>query len=152
MYYYRLQINWEFKQKNILWLTVCRPVCLGVRHASGTRNQFFSLLNWVELSLSYGRQSVDQFILVSGSSLGPMTRFYYYPFFSDNCFVGLPVGRPIWREDRSVTYSAIAGWSGHWGPITIHYRLIWDCVPSSSPLTTRRDYSGGILTRLHTGL
>jgi hypothetical protein len=41
---------------------------------------------------------------------------------------------------------------GHWGPITIHYRLIWDCVPFTSPLTTRRDYGGGILTRLHTGL
>jgi hypothetical protein len=40
----------------------------------------------------------------------------------------------------------------HWGPITIHYCLIWDCVPSSSPLTTRRDYGEGILTRLHTGL
>jgi hypothetical protein len=36
-------------------------------------------------------------------------------------------------------------------PITIHYRLIWDCVPFLSPLTTRRDYSGGILTRLHMG-
>jgi hypothetical protein len=67
-------------------------------------------------------------------------------FFSDNCFFVLPVGRPLWREDGSVTYSAIAEWSGHW-----HYRLIWNCVPSSSPLTTRRDYGGGILTRLHTG-
>jgi hypothetical protein len=38
----------------------------------------------------------------------------------------------------------------HWGPITIHYRLIWDCVPSSSPFMTRRDYGGAILTRLHT--
>jgi hypothetical protein len=78
-----------------------------------------------------------------------MTRFYPYPSFSDNCFVVLPVGRTLWRE---VTHSAIAVWSGHWEPITIHYRLTWDCVFSSSPLTTRRDYSGGILTRLHTGL
>jgi hypothetical protein len=107
--------------------------------------------SWVELSLPYGRQSVDQFVLVSGSPLGPMTRFCPYPFFSDNCFVVVPVGCPLWREDGSVTYSAIADWSGHWEPITIHYRLIWDCVPLSSPLTTRRDYSGGILTRLHTG-
>jgi hypothetical protein len=38
----------------------------------------------VELSLSYGRRSVDQFVLVSGSPLGPMTRFYPYPFFSDS--------------------------------------------------------------------
>jgi hypothetical protein len=80
-----------------------------------------------------------------------MTRFYPYPFFSDSWFVVLPVGRPLWWEDGSVTYSAIADWSGHRRPIIIHYRLIWDCVPSSSPLTTRRDYGGGILTRLHTG-
>jgi hypothetical protein len=105
---------------------------------------------WVELSLSYGWRSVDQFFLVSGSPLGPMAWFYPSPSISDNCFVVLPVGRPLLREDGSVTYSAITDWSGHWGPITIHYRLIWDCVPSSSPLTTRRDYGGGILTRLHT--
>jgi hypothetical protein len=68
------------------------------------------------------------------------------------CFVVHPVGRPLWREDGSVIYTAIADWSDHCGPITIHYRLIWDCVPSSSPLTTRRDCGGGILTRLHTGM
>jgi hypothetical protein len=107
---------------------------------------------WLEFFvLSFGRRSVSQFILVSGSLLGPMTRFYPYPFYNDNCFVVPLVGRPLWREDWSVTYSAIANWSGHWGPITIHYRLIWDCVPSSSPLTTRRDCGGGILTLLHTG-
>jgi hypothetical protein len=55
-----------------------------------------------------------------------MTRFYPYPFFSDNSFV-LPVGLPLWQEDGSVTYSAIADWSGHWGPITIRYCLICDC-------------------------
>jgi hypothetical protein len=104
----------------------------------------------VELSWSYGRRSSDEFVLVSGSPLGPLTRFYPYPFFSDNCFLVLPVGRPLWWEDWSVTYSAIADWSGHWGPITIHYCLIWDCVPSSSPLMTHRDYSGGILIHLHT--
>jgi hypothetical protein len=101
------------------------------------------------LSLSYGRRSVDQFVLVSGSPLGPMIRFYPYPFFSENCFVVLPVGRPLWREYGSVTYSAIADWSGHWGPISIHYRLIRDCFPSSSTLTTRRDYVRGIITSLH---
>jgi hypothetical protein len=106
---------------------------------------------WFELSLFYGRWSVDQFVLVSGSPLGPMTRFYPYPFFSDDCFIVLPVGCPLWREDGSATYSATTDWSGHWGPITIHYRLVWDCVPFLSPLTTRRDYGGSILTRLHTG-
>jgi hypothetical protein len=72
----------------------------------------FACLLHSELSLSYGRQSVDQFVLVPGSPLGPMTRFYPYPFFSDNCLFLLPVGRPLWREDGSVTYSAIADWSG----------------------------------------
>jgi hypothetical protein len=50
------------------------------------------------------------------------------PFFSDrgNCLLFLPVRRSLWREDGSVTYSAITDWSGHWGSITIHYRLIWD--------------------------
>jgi hypothetical protein len=105
----------------------------------------------VELGLSYGRRSVYQFVLVSGSPLGPMTRFYPYPFFSNNCLFSLPVVHPLWREDGSVTYNAIADWSGHWGPITIHYRLIWDCVPSSSPLMTRWDCGGGILTCLYMG-
>jgi hypothetical protein len=105
---------------------------------------FVNRLSWVYLT-------ADQFVLVSGSPLGSMTRFYPCPFSSDNCFVVLPVGRPLWREDGSVTYSAIADWSDHCGTIAIHYRLIWDCVPSSSPLTTRRDCGGGILTRLHTG-
>jgi hypothetical protein len=36
-----------------------------------------------ELSLYYGRRSVDQFILVSGLPLGPMTRFIYLFF----CFL-----------------------------------------------------------------
>jgi hypothetical protein len=42
-------------------------------------------------------------------------------------------------------------WNHSLVPITILYCLIWDCVPFLSPLTTRRDYGGGILTRLHTG-
>jgi glycosyltransferase involved in cell wall biosynthesis len=96
------------------------------------------------LRLSYGRRSV----LVSGSPLWPMTRFYPYHFISDNCFVVLPVGRPLWREKGPVTYNAIADLSGHWRPITIHYHLIWDCVPSSTPLAAHREYSGGILTSL----
>jgi hypothetical protein len=35
-------------------------------------------------------------------------------------------------------------------PVTI-CRLIRDCVPFLSPLTTHKDRGGGILTRLHTG-
>jgi hypothetical protein len=65
---------------------------------------------------SYGRLSVDQFILVSGSPLGSMTRFYPYSFFSENRFVVFPVGRPLWREDGSSICSVIGVWSGPWGP------------------------------------
>jgi hypothetical protein len=105
----------------------------------------------VELSLSL-RPTVSRPVRLDiGLPFGAHDQILSFPFSSDNCFVVLPVGRPLWREDEAVTYSAIADWSGHWGPITIHYRLIWDCVPSWSPLTTRRDCSGGILTRLHTG-
>jgi hypothetical protein len=52
---------------------------------------------------------------------------------------------------RNHITSPLQSQPGHWGPITIHYRLTWDCAPSSSPLTTRRDYGDSILTRLHTG-
>jgi hypothetical protein len=105
-------------------------------------------LSWVNLTVDGQSTSSSWY---RAPPLGPMTRFYPYPFFSDNYFFVLPVARPLWREDESVTYSAIADWSDHWGALTIHYRLIWDCVPSSSPLTTRRDYGGVILTRPHTG-
>jgi hypothetical protein len=70
-----------------------------------------------------------------------MTRFCPFPFFSDNCFVVLHVRRPLWREDGSITHSAIADWSGHWGPITTLYRLIWDCVPSYDSQGLRWRYS-----------
>jgi hypothetical protein len=112
-------------------------------------NSPHSELNWVYLTAD--GQSTSSF-WYRAPLWGPWPDFYPYPFFSDNCFVVLPVGRHLWREDGIVTYSAIAGWSGHWGPITIHFRLIWDCVPFSSPRTTRRDYGGGIPTRLHTGV
>jgi hypothetical protein len=79
-------------------------------------------------SSSCGRQSVGQFDFVSGSPLGPMTRFYIFSFRLTISLLFF-LGRRLWREDGSVTYSTIADWSGYWGPITIHYRLIWDCVP-----------------------
>jgi hypothetical protein len=50
--------------------------------------------------------------------------------------------RPTWRARSPYLYPPGTGWPsytpGHW-------------VPFPSPLTTRRDYGGGILTRLHTG-
>jgi hypothetical protein len=41
-------------------------------------------------SSSCGRQSVDQFILASGSPLGPMTRFLSFFVLFDNYFVVIP--------------------------------------------------------------
>jgi hypothetical protein len=38
--------------------------------------------------------AADQFVLVSGSPLGPMTRFDLLLSF-DNYFVVLPIGRPL---------------------------------------------------------
>jgi hypothetical protein len=81
-----------------------------------------------KFNLYCDRRSVGQFVLVSGPLWGPWPDF-------------------LWREDGFVTNSAIADWSGHWEPITIHYRLIWDCVPASSPLTTRR-YKNGVMRSL----
>jgi hypothetical protein len=54
-----------------------------------------SLPSLIESSLSYGRRLVDQFVLVSGSLLGPTTIFYPYRFFSDNYLFFLHVGRPL---------------------------------------------------------
>jgi hypothetical protein len=51
------------------------------------------------------RPSVGQFFLVSGTHLGPLTRFL---LISNSCGV-LDVERALWREDRSVVYNI--GWS-----------------------------------------
>jgi hypothetical protein len=61
-------------------------------------------LSWVEFIFWTTVSWPDR--LRIGLPPGPMTRFYPYPFFSDNCFVVVLVGRPFWREDGSVTYSA----------------------------------------------
>jgi hypothetical protein len=61
----------QVKVKVILRQTVSRPVCLDVRHPSGTHGQFFS--------------------------------FFLYIFFDSYRF--LDVGRPLWREVRSVAFS-----------------------------------------------
>jgi hypothetical protein len=50
------------------------------RHFAFHRDSEFSLRNAIlnlKLKLSYDRQSVDQFVLVSGSRLEPMTRFSF---------------------------------------------------------------------------
>jgi hypothetical protein len=104
---------------------------------------------------------------------GPMTRFYFFSFFCRKIALLFVLGRPLWREDGSVICSAICQLTESRRTRTrlypstqrhtrnrmqtpkikiVHYCLIWDYwVPFPSPLTTRRDYGGSILTRLHTG-
>jgi hypothetical protein len=98
-------------------------------------------------SSSCGRQTVDQFVLVSGLPLKPSTRFYLVLLFSaDNYLIILSMASSLTRK-RVCSLQ----WNHPLVPITILYCLIRDCVPFLSPLTTRRDYGGGIQTRLHTG-
>jgi hypothetical protein len=79
--------------------------------------------------------------------MGPLIRFYLVLLFSaDNYLIILPKASSLTRR-RVCSLQ----WNHSLVPITILYRLIWDCVPFLSPLTTRRDYGGSILTRLHTG-
>jgi hypothetical protein len=136
----------------------------------------------LKLKLIYDRRSFGQSVLVSGSHLEPMTRFLFSVWrlrvswcvapsltrgrvcnLLYNCFWSLPEQSLLGRSPAELT--------------TIFYCLIWDSpnldgqVPVFisprnrvaqlypralgsllSPLTTRRDYGGGILTRLHTGL
>jgi hypothetical protein len=76
-----------------------------------------------------------------------LTRFYLVLLFSaDNYLIILPKASSLTRR-RVCSLQ----WNHSLVPITILYCLIWDCVPFLSPITTRRDYGGGILTRLHTG-
>jgi hypothetical protein len=62
---------------------------------------------WRSWSSSCGRQSVDQFILVSGSLWYLRPDFIFFFFSFDNYFVVLPRA-PSPTEDGSVVYSAIA--------------------------------------------
>jgi hypothetical protein len=106
--------------------TVSRPVCLGVGNPSGTCDQFFSLLE-----ILFRQLWVCYFVAPSLTG-GRVCNLLY------NCFWSLPEQLLLGRSPAELT--------------AIFYCFIWDCVPPSSPLTTRRDYGGYILTRLHTGI
>jgi hypothetical protein len=102
--------------------------------------------------LLYDWRSVNQYVLVSGPSLGPMIRFDFFLSFA---------GKFLWysswgafSDERTVLCFVVQSVSGQSseGLTTTHYCLIrnyWVAFPS--PLTTRRDYGGSVLTRLHTG-
>jgi hypothetical protein len=77
-------------------------------------------------------QSVSQSVLVSGSHLDLMAKFFY--FLSNNCGF-LDVGHPLWRQDGFVIYlyncfCALPEQSlssqRHAELTTIFYCLIWD--------------------------
>jgi hypothetical protein len=130
--------------------TVSRPVCLGVGLPSGAHDQIlFSFL------LSYRCGFLDVWHLLwreDGSVIyctivsGPCQSSHSWvevPQNSRPYFTVSSETPPTWRARSPYLYAPGTGWSsytpGHW-------------VPFMSPLTTRRDYGGGILTRLHTGL
>jgi hypothetical protein len=97
--------------------------------------------------LLYDWRAVSQYVLVSGTPLGPMIRFYFFLLFCRKIYLFFLLGRSLWR----VVVQSVSGQS-RWGLITIHYCFIWDYwVSFPSPLTTCRDYGGSILTRIHTG-
>jgi hypothetical protein len=131
--------------------TVSRPVCLVVRRPSGTRDHFFFLLD-----ISFRQLRVHYFVAPS-LTRGRICNLLY------NCFCTLPEQSLLGLSPAEL--------------IAIFYCLIWDSpnlegqvpvfispgtgwppnytpghwVPFLSPLTTGRNYGGGILTRLHTG-
>jgi hypothetical protein len=130
--------------------TVSRPVYPGVRCPSGTRDQFF-----FPLEMSFRQLRLCYFVAPC------LTREWFCNLLY-NCFWALPEQSLLGRIPAELT--------------AIFYCLIWDSpnlegqapvfisprnrvaqlypghwVPFLSPLTTRRDYGGCILTSLHTG-
>jgi hypothetical protein len=80
----------------------------------------------------------SQYVLVSGTPLGPMTRFY---FFLLSCWkIALLSSWCALSDVRTGLLFVVQSISGQsrGGLITIHYCLIWDYwVPFPSPLTTQ---------------
>jgi hypothetical protein len=98
-------------------------------------------------SSSCGRQSVDQFVWVSGVPLGPLTGFYLVLLFSaDNYLILLCKSSSLTRKrvcSLQCNHSLV--------PITILYRHLRLCSLYIASYDSQ-GYGGGILTRLHTGL
>jgi hypothetical protein len=115
----------------LIQLTSSRPVRLGVRHPSGTRCQFFFLLEiffrqlrdcyFVAPSLTGGRVCIILLLLVFASSVPQDSRPYF--------IVPILETPPTWRARSPYLYPPGPGWPkytpGHW-------------VPFPTPLTTHR--------------
>jgi hypothetical protein len=113
-----------------------------------------------QFMLIYNRQSVGQSVLVPGTHLGPVTNFISFLEISFRLFRGCYFVAPFLTRGRVYNLLYNCFWvlpeqsllgQSPTELTAILYCLISDCVPSSWPLTTRRDYGGGILTHLHTG-
>jgi hypothetical protein len=108
----------EVKVKVILRPTICRPARPGVRHPSGTRDQFFFLLEiffrqlwvcyFVAPSLTRGRVCNLLLLVILASAVPRDSRPYF--------IIPILETPPTWRTRYT---------PGHW-------------VPFPSPLTTRR--------------
>jgi hypothetical protein len=118
------------KVKVILRPTVSRPVCIGVRHPSGTREKFFTSFFCIDncgyLAVGHPLWPEDGSVIYSYNC--------FWAFCIDNCGY-LAVGHPLWREDGSVIYSYNCFWAlpeqSLSGPsraelTAIFYCLIWD--------------------------
>jgi hypothetical protein len=116
-----------------LWPTVSRPVCLGVRRPSGTREQFFFLLEisfrqlrvcyFVAPSLTRGRTLPEQSLL--GRSPVELTAIFYCLIWDSLVFIS-PRNRVAQLYPRAL------------GSLFAAFYDSQGC-------------GGGILTRLHTG-
>jgi hypothetical protein len=104
-----------------------------VTAATNTRRHFWSGVEWRWIC---DRWSVGQYVLVSGRPLGPMTRFpcsLVWHVLPSSCRApSLTRGRVCILQCTSLTGQSREGL------VAIYYCLIWDWVPFSSPLTTRR--------------
>jgi hypothetical protein len=104
----------------------------------------------VEVTL---RLTVSQSVYLGvGHSFGALTIFSFPLSFAGN-WVCSSSWDTLSDERTGLQFVAQSvGGQSPGGLITVHYHFIWDYwIPVPSPLTTRRDYGGSILTHLHTG-
>jgi hypothetical protein len=92
-------------------------------------------MSWVQFSWCCDRWSLSISILVSGTPLGSMTRFFFFPFFCLTIALLFFSVCPLWREDGSVICSAVCRWSEsrrtHNNTLLSHLRLLGSlCVTS----------------------
>jgi hypothetical protein len=129
--------------------TVSRPVSLGIGPPFGTLDQSLFSSSFVgQLRCSLSMRPLwreNGCVIYCTIASGPCQSNHTWAEVPQNSRPYFTVSfdtPPTWRTRFPYLYPQGTGWPsytpGHW-------------VPFLSPLTTRRDYGGGILTRLHTG-